>query len=468
MKRTRQLFIAIVASGLWLSAGAAAQQTGENAPPVAGSTTLDSSVSSGTELTPDTRPLTGAQPFTLGTPGDRRSSVDVSLDASQTVDTNVFLSPTQRGNQGVANLSGHVNLARVASRSDMSLAYTVGGWMTETGAQFRSMYQQLGFTDRFDLRRWDLVVSDDLIYSPQAFFGFPGSGLFTPTVNSGFLPNQNILVPTSRLSNASTATATYDLNGRSSFTGVANFSLLDMLGNGFDSRAEQFQLGYNRQVNERDTLGASYSVSFSQFPGSTITLVYHGANLAYGHRLTGKLALQANAGTQFATGSAVGNSSYLTWDAGLGVTYQMRAAVSSLAYYHGVNSGAGLWLGGVGDTVSLSLARPLGRTTSAGVHAGYSHNASLLLRAGVSAVPTALPGTGAPVPNTFDGAFAGVFLSHPVSRSGNVHFNYNVQYQSSDLPFCYGIAQTLCSGSVVRHVFGVGFNWKMGPYGVGW
>ncbi len=461
MKPTRQLLIAIIASGLWLVAGAAAQQTGDNAPPIAGSTTLDSSVSSGTELTPDTRPLTGAQPFTLGTPGDRRSSMDITLDASEAVDTNVFLSPTQRGNQGVANVSGNVNLQKVASRSDMSLMYTVGGWMTETGAEFRSMYHQLGLSDTFDLRRWNLVLAENLAYSPQAFFGFPGSGVFEPTVSPGYLPNQNIFLTGNRFSSATTAQATYELNGRSSLTGVADFSLLDMLGNGFNSRSEQFVFGYNRQMTQIDTIGLSYSANLTQFPGASSNLIYHGANLSYGRRMTGKMALQATAGTQFATGNATGSSSYINWSAGLGLTYQMKSAVMSLSYHHGVNSGGGLWLGGVGDSVTAAISRPLGRTTNFGAHAGFTHSSSLLLQTGTTA-------GGLTIPNSFDGAFGGVFLTRPVSRSGNIHFNYNVQYQSSNLPFCYGIAQTLCSGSVVRHVFGVGFNWKMGPWGLGW
>ncbi len=430
-----------------------AQDDTHAVPPVA-ATGMDSAGSSSQDLAPDTHSLTGVERFTLGSSTDRRSSVGFGFNFSQGVDTNVLLTSTQPGNSAVANFSGSVDLERVGSRSDMTLHYTGGGWASETGSNFSSTYHQFGFSDTLELNRLRLSVFDNTVYMPSAFYGFPGTGTVGSNIVDNCLPNQSILTPTSQLSNASTVQISYDLNGRSSLTGSAGFSLLNLLGSGFDSRSEQFQFGYNRQMNDADTVGIAYSLGLSQFPGASSSFATHAANLAYGRRITGRMALQASGGVQIASSYSAGVPAHIAWNVQAGLTYQWIDTLLSLGYSHGVNAGAGVWMGGVGDSVSFSLTRPLGRTMTAGVNAGYAHNSSLFASLAVAG------------PQSVATEFLGVSISRPVTHSINMHFGYNLQHQSSNLPFCYGVNQTMCAGGLVRHVISAGVDWRIGPFSI--
>lgn len=419
------------------------------------------------ELIPDTHSLAGVEDLTLGAPKIERSYWQPSLDVISTFDTNPLLTTGSGGWVAYTNLLGSVDLHRISGNNDLSASYTGGATVSNDSNYGTTVLQEFGLADHITLRRNVISVFEQLMYLPEAGFGYGGlGGLGVPGggqigLQSGFLPYQSVITSQGqRVTNSSLAELDTALTHRSSLTFVGGYMLLHFFGSSLlDSGDALFQAGYNYQLSRRDTISVLYSFSDYHFGGGTESFNDNRINAVYGRRVTGRLAFQVGAGPEFvflntpAAGVSGGSpapatpSTNVYWSLHTALTYGLRAGALGLTYDHGVNGGSGVFAGAVGDTVSGSIAYRLAEQLSGGAHFGYSNSKQI-------ATGTAEPS------QSFSYGFAGADLERQLGRTLVLGLAYQFQHQISNDSFCIG---TGCGKSFTRQTVSISFGWHARP-----
>lgn len=420
-------------------------------------------------MVPDNRPLTGAERYGLGTPSSRRNILGGSVQFREVADTNSTSSPGGSTDiESASYLSGNFALRHLSRTSELALSYSGGGALYNSRTDLNEVFHNVGLSERVTLRRWGFLLSDQASYLPESSFGFNGLG--TPiAVNSGlgsfgsqfsnlnplFDPNQSILIGRARrISNVVVGEVQYSVSPRTSVTATASYGLQHFLDSGFiDDHTWMARGGYNYALNRSDTVGVTYGFSEISFNTNNSKIDNHSIQLAYGRRITGRLALQLSAGPQITTFKNVtGNpGSQVSWAAGTTLQYQQPRNDFFLSYLRGITGGVGLFQGAQRDEVQGGASRKLTRTLTGSLTAGYARNTALQqLTTGSSTFK-------------FNSWTAGAGLDRPLGRQVSVFLNYNFQYQTSDSSFC---TSGSCGTIFRRHQVGVGLNWTIRPIGI--
>src|SRR5260370_20286621 len=128
----------------------------------------------------DRTSLTGAQDFTVGTPGLRHSYWVPGLTLE-----NSFQS-SYNGSQDWVSTSHFVGTASLnifSSHSQFALNYSGGGSVTNSNSVPDGYYHNLNTSQSFTWKRWTLAFLYEFSYLPQSTFGFGGgSNLGSPGV----------------------------------------------------------------------------------------------------------------------------------------------------------------------------------------------------------------------------------------------------------------------------------------------
>jgi hypothetical protein len=423
------------------------------------------------KLLPDTTALTGIQDLSLGMPATNHSYWQPHVDLSSTVDSDPLVANGQAGWTIFTSISGGVDLHRNSGNSMLSLSYIGGGSFSNDGNVSDGILQGLNFSERLSYRHYVLSFFDQLMYAPQTAFGAAGipNGPTLPGLGfgNGFAPGQSILTARGqRLTNFSAGEMDVLLTPRTSLTFVGGYQLLDSVD---DSQLNYgdviFSAGYNYQLSRQNTVGLSYQYSDINYRNITQSIKNNIISVAYGRRITGKLALQASGGPDIALirmpltlppgtsgGEAVSTTTgYMTQvyaSISAAVQYQLRRLSTSAAYNHGVTGGSGVLAGSVTDNFTGSVSRQLSRTFNVSWNVGYSRNRGIQI-AGTTAAN-----------ETFDYWFTGANVSHPLGRTMNVFLNYQLQYQNTGASVCSGPG---CAGSLTRNQIIFGFGWHKQP-----
>lgn len=421
---------------------------------------------------PDTRPLTGAQYITLGGIATTRSYWQPRLDLFGSGDSNPLESPVNSNWGTWTSFEGGADIYRTSGRSNLTLNYTGGDIYSNDAAVPGGPVQELNFEDKISFRSVDISFLDEFSYIPELLFGvggpaFPGAG--TTALGPGFAPQQTILGGQGRtLTNSYVTEVDIHLDPRSSFTLAGGYSVLEFFNSDLlNSGTTTVQAGYNYQATTKNTLGVLYSFSGFQYTHFNQSMYSHTVEASYARRITGKLAFQIAAGPQLlwvqmpifggvgtpagtggGTPASPGPSNNLYWALNTAMQYQESRTVLGAAYSHGVTVGAGVLGGAIADTVGGSITHKMSRTFSSGITAGYSRNSGLPF------------GIGVPANQTYDYTFAGLNLTRPVGETLGLTFSYQMQYQTSNAPFCIGLA---CGVNVMRHLISVGLSWHQRP-----
>lgn len=427
-------------------------------------------------MVPDNRPVTGAEQFTLGSGGGQRSYVLARVHFREIADSNSTSTPGSATNFDSASLlNGELTLKRLWSRSEFSLGYAGGGAIYNTRSDLNQSFHEVSLSQRMAWRRWTLLLTDEASYLPESSFGYAGynplSGLglglggFGTTfsnLNPLFRPNQSILTGLARrVSNTAVGEVQYNFSPRSAFTASGSYGILRFLDTGFVDNSDVIvRAGYNYALNNRDTLGVVYGFSEISFSGTSERILDHLVHVAYGRRITGRLALQLSGGPQINTFRNVPTSTttstttpdtgtQTSWSMGASLRYQMPRTGFSLSYLHGITGGSGLLFGAQTDEVDVAADRQLSRMWSGTVGFGYAHNKALQ--------QTAMGSN----PLTFQSWNASAGLGRTLGRRMKVVFTYNMQRQATDTGVC--ITGT-CSSVFLRHQLGIGLDWTSRQY----
>jgi hypothetical protein len=329
--------------------------------------------------------------------------------------------------------------------------------------------QGLNFSDRYLFRRWAILFFDQLNYSPGSAFGlnglggdsFPGGG--SAGTGTVFNPGESLLTGQGQIlqNSFNTEVDTY-LTARTSLTFVGGYSLGHYFQSDlFDYGNANFRVGYNYQLDRKNTIGLAYTFSEFNYSNSNQSITSHTGQVSYGRRVTGRLALQVGVGPQISFshepitggvspggGPGATSATLVGWALNANLQYQWERTSLVLSYNHGVGGGAGLLAGSLTDTASGSITRRVSRTFSSGITGGYSRNQGEAI------------GFGAATNQTFDYWFGGANLSHPIGRTLALSLSYQFQYQTSNTPVCVG---PTCGMSLTRNTISFGLGWHERP-----
>ncbi len=438
-----------------VSLGVFAQDTAPEeriVPPPAGLSAVDIEPPA-EEVRPDTRPLTGILPLTLGSVGTERSFLAPSFRFSQSMDSNPDIVSGQSNPLAVTNLTANAVLQNLWRGSEFSLNYTGGGSVYAGHSELNDFFQIAQIQQLFKFRRWSLTLGDNVSYTPLSPFGYGGVEDRGLNLAPGIVPNQTIFTSLSnQLDNVAIAQADYRLDSRSSFTVSGNFGILRSPGGSLlDSNQGGGQVGYNYSLTSRDFLGISYGINLIRYrqPLTGNNVGSHNIGLSYGRKVTGHLAFQARCGPQInkIVDGAVGSVQQAAWAAESGLTYQFRTARLNLSYWHDVGAGAGV-IGAVSTHAAEgAFTTRLTRTVSEAFSVGYAHNSGL-------------QGLSNSASGVFNTEFASTSLHRVVGQQATVFLSYSFYHQSTNVLAC---SLGLCGGDLNRHIFGMGFDWHMQP-----
>jgi hypothetical protein len=457
-------FVVILIVGIVPAARARQDQSGQPIPayhsPLASAAPSDQDADTQT-LAPDTRALTGAQNFSLGTPAATQSYWQPSFNLSTSADSNGLQTSGNSGWTALTAISAGLNVHRQSSNSDMNLNYLAGGLISSSENSTDGLIQGLSLKETLSFRRSTLSFLDALNYLPQSQFGFGGlGGVQLPgngVIGGNFAPGQTALAPQgNNLTNSFVTEFDESLTARTSLTFVGGYSLLRATGNDLYNYGDAtFQGGYNHQMSPKNTIGLSYAFSALRYSNVDQSISTNTVSGSFGRRITGRLAFQVSGGPQVVfsnfpitgspeqIGTNLGAKFY--WSAQSSIQYQIGTTRLGATYSHGVTGGSGVLPGSLADTVSGSVNHPLTRSLNASFNFGFSRNAGIN------------QGLGIPTSQSYDYAYGGANLSRTLGRALNVTLSYQGQYQTSNSSSC---TVPGCEGNVVRHLITLGVGWQ--------
>lgn len=419
------------------------------------------------QATPDQNTLAGQVPITLGSLQHDRNVFDPSIMVSQFAQSYPQIGGGTAA-EGASLLNGILNFDRTWGGYHLALTYVGGedfGYAyslntTPTHEQFQS----LSFAQDAIWGRWHLLIRDDFMLSPGAAFtgqGFGGPGLVaqlssvlgSPLTSLGqsFVPSETINTTIAqRYSNAVLGQVDYSLSRRSDFTVAASYGLLNFETPGFfNSTMVNVQAGYDYSLDRANSIAVLGSYGKIDYTGTATNTSVYGGALAYGRRITGRLAFQAGAGPQeiVSTGSVLGNFRLLYVMANSSLLYQRRRGGVSLSFTRGLTPGSGLFEGATGDTVSGSFFYRFTRFWSANFTSGYALNQSL--------TPTSAGRV------NFDTWFVGATVGRQIGTHAQLNFTYGASDQNA--PAACSVSITVCGIPGLQQTVGLTVNWHLFP-----
>jgi hypothetical protein len=409
---------------------------------------------------PDTRPLTGAEEIGVGLRGGSRNYIFPALQVYAYGDSNRTIATSgQRGTELTGSVVGRLALRHASRRSQSTLDYMGGGIFYAHESDLNATIHQIGVSQAFTGRRWALELIDRASYLPESSFGFGGFGSLGGGLSGGFGSGLGRLNPAFsadqtivtgrgyRINNTTIAQVQYLTSQRASLTATAGYSLLRFVEAGaIDSDNRIFAVGYNYAMTRRDSLGLTYGVSMFRFRGSDLAFDDHFVQLAYGRRVTGRLAFELAAGPQLDIfkNSLAGSTRRYFWNLHSSLRYRWPRSDLDISYGRYTSSGSGLLYGAQTDRLSLSVGHRFTRNWSGSFSPGYAHNSRLQQT------------TGASTPADFNSYYLRFGLRRSLGRYADASVNYTFQGQKTDISNPLGV---MANSTLNRHTFGVAFSW---------
>jgi hypothetical protein len=419
-------------------------------------------------LQPDTSPLTGVQEPTLGVPQFDRSYWVPGFEYTNSVSSASLSQAGSSDWNSTSFIAGSLSLVQAWRHSQLSVNYSGGGFFSTDSSQGDGYFHQFALTQDFKWRRWQLALIDQFSYLPESAFGFgaltgvsaPGiGGSLGPTLpglESSYQPNQSIFTSFgTRYTDSFTVQSAYQISRRSSINVAGSYGFLRFVdAGGIGSDDVIFNVGYNYSLSGKDTLGVLYRFTADRYPGNPQALNDHVAELAYGRKITGRIALQVFGGPDITIFRVPVGSATQTVGVARGVTliYALgpgNRSNLSLTYNHGVSNGSGVQLGASTDLVESRLTHRFSRYWNGNFNFGYARNDGL--------------GNLAASQNSqaFNSYYIGGEISRPIGRSSNLSLGYTAQIQTSTQANC---ASGNCDTSYTSHRIFSALSWHARPF----
>jgi hypothetical protein len=421
------------------------------------------------QVTPDQNTLAGAAPYTLGSLQHSRNIFDPAISVSQ-IEQAVPGMTGQTVLTGVSVIGASMNFNRIWNQYRFNTIYN-GGETFNIGYGAASnffgatsphyQFHNLSVTQEADWARWHVFLRDDFMASPGAAFtgqgmGGPGlsaqfSSILGASLNSfasGFVPSETINTGLAmRYGDSILGQAEYSFSRRSAFTFAGSYGLLHFTGPGYiSSSLFNVQGGYDYLLDPSNSVAILASYGKIDYTGTgSSTSDYVGA-LAYGRKITGRLAFQVAAGPQeilSAAPSGVGNFHLLFVSVNSALSYERRRSGVSFNFVRGLSGGSGVFLGATSNTFSGTAHYQFTRFWTGSVTGGYALNNSLAAAGAAS--------------TQFDNWFIGANLGRRVGPHAQINFNYGATRQNN--PAICPVAS--CGGTGLQQTVGMSVNWHL-------
>jgi hypothetical protein len=413
-------------------------------------------------LQADYTPLTGMQNATLGIPEIRHSYWVPGIQYGANIQSNNYSQPNSSGWYVDNYVVGNVSLLEAWSRDTLTLNYSGGEYISSNSSNGNSQYHQFAASNVYRGNRWLVQLFENFSYLPQTSFGFGGGtnlgvpgvggvGITVPGAGNGYVPNQSIFAGLGpRYSNFGGLQATYYLSRRSSVTVSGADGILHFLDPGnIDTNSIVATIGYNYALNREDAIGVVYAFSSYHYPGLAEAYGNHTASVAYGRKITGRLALRLMGGPQITTFRVpVGNQTQqINAYFNASLNYGLKNGAIALSYVHSLGGGSGVVVGSSLDEIYVTANRKITRLWSGNLNFGYAHNGTV--NSGATSVPT------------YNSYYFGGGASRPFGRYMNMAVAYTGSYGTSNNPGCVG---TGCNPSNFYNTITVNFQLHTRPF----
>ncbi len=412
------------------------------------------------------------------------------------------------GGGGVSSLTtavGSLTMKKLWSHYDLALDYIGGvGYYSLAGQGLESL-QQMDFDQKINWKRGQLSLRDSFSYLPEGNFGgsygsvgSQGIATLGNTAFGGFWGGSSLgnlgLAP--RVLNVSLADVTQNFSSRSAITlsggyAFTHFYGKDVTGASFIGSSQiTAQFGYNRTLTSHTQVALTYG--YQGFDFSVLGSAFHSHVIQgmYGHRISGRLDLLIGGGPQITlidTQSAVCSQAIVApfycevfggtlisknvKQTNLGIAAQGRLRYRfpktslDLEFQRFETGGSGLFAGAQSNILSLNASRPLSRTVSGFVNAGYSTNSMVqplsfeqLIACGRPASSQgACPANNA---NSYNYFFFGGGLQRPFGRNIHTYLSYQFNRLTFGDSFCGAGA---CNRTSNQNLVTFGLDWTPRP-----
>jgi hypothetical protein len=414
------------------------------------------------QVQPDTNTLSGAENFGVGSLQQSRNIFDPSITISSWGQSGVPGTNGQNYLHPTSLIGGGLNFNRIWGRYQFTTSYS-GGENLYYGYQQNMPYHDLVVSQDISWQRWRLHLRDDFAAAPGASFGETGMGgpglvgQFSSalgnslsSVSQRFQPSETIQTNQAmRYGNTALGEAEYSLSRRSILTFSGSYGLLHFTSAGYiNSHMIDAQAGYDYLLDPKNSIAVLAGYGKIDYTGTAISTADYLAHLAFGRKITGRLAFQTAAGLEQIHVFGAGNGTFQlsTWSVNSALTYERRRSGLSLDFVRGLSGGSGVLFGAKSNTFSGGVHHQFSRFWSGSANGGYAFNTSL---APVGSATT-----------TFHTWFMGANVGHQMGRHAQVGFNYSLLKQDNPAvcPIVGG-----CGTLASQQSFGMTVNWHLRP-----
>ncbi|HME13726.1 MAG TPA: hypothetical protein VKF79_12725 [Candidatus Acidoferrum sp.] len=410
-------------------------------------------------LLPDGRPLTGVQNATLGRIESPHSYWQPGFQYSNTIQ-NSYPGQTGSGWSITNYFAANVSLLESWRAAQLAINYSGGGDVSTQNAIGNGFFQQVGASQSFQWARWQLQFFDQFAYLPQSQFGFgggtglslPGGGSApgVPQTGIGSGITQSLFTAVGpRYNNTFTTQAIYQLSPRASVNVSGTYGILRFVDKGnIDDDNAGGSIGFNYQLSKEDTIGLVYHYNRFSYVGQPQVIGDNSINLAYGKKITGRVALQVFGGPDITTFSVpIGTTTKeVSGSGGASLSYAINRGSLGIAYNHGVTAGSGVYAGATTDQVTGSIGRNLTRVWSAHANIGFAKNRSIV---------------GSAAQNSYDSVTVAGGVSRSFGPNTNFSLAYTANIQTTNAPS--GCTGTNCNSTYTQHQITMNFQWHTRP-----
>ncbi len=410
---------------------------------------------------PDQHTLASVEDTGVGSLEGSHNRFDPSVMFTQGGQSGYPGSTAQTGLASMTLLGGRVDFDRTWKHYRLVAFYNGGETVYHPNILQNLAYHNFDIGHEITWSRWMLRARYDFLASPQADFGGQGMGgpgmwggisagpgdALPAVIGTNFVPSETILTGQAmRLRHTALGEVDYAWSRRSRFTLAGSYGMLHFDSSGYlSSRGFTGQAGYEYSVGPKNTIGVLGTYGRTDFDGTRIFADTYSAELSFGRKITGRLALQFAAGPQQIRllNSSAGDTRIWTWATRDALTYQRRRTGLSLSFMHGFAGGSGVLFGARSQTFTATLSRQFTRLWMASVSSGYAINSGLGSFSGIS--------------YSYNTWFSGVNVGHEMGRHFHVNFSYGIQRQTN-AAVCPVVS---CGTNANQHTFGMTVRWHL-------
>jgi hypothetical protein len=422
-------------------------------------------------------PISGLDEPAMGPHAAPVSYLQPGATLIESADSNVSNTLGGQSLRSISRALGSLTLRRLWSNYKLAVDYTGGvGYYDAPGLGFKAV-QSLALDQKISWKRGQLSLRDDGSYLPEGNFaagygstnaqegasGILGEGIFGGTVFGA-------LGQVPRLMNVGAADISENLSPKSALTLAGGYGLVHFYGSDPELNGVPFlgssevtaQGGYDRVLSPHNQVALIYGYQGFRFSVTGTAFHTQVIQLAYGHRVSGRLDFTIGAGPQIVqlsvctvqSGLCVYNTTVA--DVRLGVAGQFKLRYKfprtslELTYRRMDTNGSGFFAGAQSDIARLQANRPLSRVWSGFVDLGYSKNSRINpeIGGGINA-------------NTYTYGFAGGGLHRMLGRNFHAFASYQFNELSFDRSFCTSAKG--CSRISQRSIGTIGLDWTPRP-----